>query len=300
MPLLGINLGKVGFLSKAEADELEAVLAQLVAGAVHDRRADGARGADPARPAARAPATDFIALNDIVVARGSLARVVRLDVAIDGSRTSRRSSPTGSSWPARPARPATRSRPAARSSTRVSRNLVVTPIAGYLSAIRSVVVSPRQVVRCAGRRRARGAGLDRRSRGPPDRGRRRRRGPRPGAADPVRGAAGAAAVLGPAPAQGGAAAVVTDARRERGRAGRLLELTVTDLALIDRLRLELGAGSQRHHRRDRRRQEPADRCPGPGARRAGGHDAGPARGGDRAGRGAVRPAARSRSSRSAR
>ena len=29
-----------------------------------------------------------------------------------------------------------------------SRNLVVTPIAGYLSAIRSVVVSPHQVVRC--------------------------------------------------------------------------------------------------------------------------------------------------------
>ncbi len=29
-----------------------------------------------------------------------------------------------------------------------SRNLVVTPIAGYLSAIRSIVVSPSQVVRC--------------------------------------------------------------------------------------------------------------------------------------------------------
>src|SRR5207245_10999919 len=30
----------------------------------------------------------------------------------------------------------------------ISRTLVVTPIAGYLSAIRSVVVSPRQTVRC--------------------------------------------------------------------------------------------------------------------------------------------------------
>ena len=30
----------------------------------------------------------------------------------------------------------------------VSRNLIVTPIAAYLSAIRSVVVSPSQVVRC--------------------------------------------------------------------------------------------------------------------------------------------------------
>ena len=30
----------------------------------------------------------------------------------------------------------------------VARNLIVTPIAGYLSAIRSVVVSPRHTVRC--------------------------------------------------------------------------------------------------------------------------------------------------------
>jgi NAD kinase len=29
-----------------------------------------------------------------------------------------------------------------------SRNLIVTPIAGYLSAIRSIVVSPRHTVRC--------------------------------------------------------------------------------------------------------------------------------------------------------
>ena len=33
VPLLGINLGKVGFLSKAEADGLEPVLGQLAAGA---------------------------------------------------------------------------------------------------------------------------------------------------------------------------------------------------------------------------------------------------------------------------
>ena len=32
VPLLGVNLGKVGFLSKVEAIELEAVLAKLVAG----------------------------------------------------------------------------------------------------------------------------------------------------------------------------------------------------------------------------------------------------------------------------
>ena len=51
MPLLGINLGKVGFLSKAEAGELEAVLGLHRRRRLPDRRADGARGPDPARPA---------------------------------------------------------------------------------------------------------------------------------------------------------------------------------------------------------------------------------------------------------
>src|SRR4029077_9289619 len=37
---------------------------------------------------------------------------------------------------------------AVRTPARVSRNLVVTPIAAYLSAIRSVVVSPFQTVHC--------------------------------------------------------------------------------------------------------------------------------------------------------
>ena len=93
-----------------------------------------------------------------------------------------------------------------------------------------------------GRRRARGARLGRRPRGHPDRGRRRRRGRAPSSGRSASSSpAGAPAVLGPAPAQGGAAAVVTR-DRERADAGRLLELTVTDLALIERLRLALDAG----------------------------------------------------------
>ena len=116
VPLLGINLGKVGFLSKAEATELEAVLGKLVAGefTIDERMALEARILPAGREGSGPP---HHALNDVVVARGALARVCRLDVAI-GRRTSRRSSPTASSSPARPARPATRSAPAARSSTR--------------------------------------------------------------------------------------------------------------------------------------------------------------------------------------
>jgi NAD+ kinase len=145
VPLLGVNLGKVGFLSKAEQHELEPVLLQLVSGAftVGERMAL----AGSILPGGQ-PSTDtFTALNDIVVARGALARVVRLDVSIDESHLATFvsdglvvASPTGSTGYSFSA--------GGPILDPQSRNLVVTPIAGYLSAIRSIVVSPRQVVRC--------------------------------------------------------------------------------------------------------------------------------------------------------
>jgi NAD+ kinase len=146
VPLLGVNLGKVGFLSKAEADDLETVLSQIVAGdftidermVIEGRILRGGRIGQDER---------HIALNDIVIARGALARVCRLDVSIDGSHLATFiadglvvASPTGSTGYSFSA--------GGPILDPVSRNLVVTPIAAYLSAIRSVVVSPRQVVRC--------------------------------------------------------------------------------------------------------------------------------------------------------
>lgn len=148
VPLLGINLGKVGFLSKAEANELEPVLESIVAGeyTIDERMViegrilrGGGRGDGPEER--------HVALNDIVVARGSLARVCRLDVSIDDTHLATFiadglvvSSPTGSTGYSFSA--------GGPILDPVSRNLVVTPIAAYLSAIRSVVVSPQQVVRC--------------------------------------------------------------------------------------------------------------------------------------------------------
>jgi NAD+ kinase len=146
VPILGVNLGKIGFLSKAEAHELELVLDEVMAGqygldqrmllraTIHpDGRPDGG--------------TTFTALNDVVVARGSLARVCRLDVSIDQSHLATFiadglvvASPTGSTGYSFSA--------GGPILDPVSRNLVVTPIAAYLSTIRSVVVSPRQTVRC--------------------------------------------------------------------------------------------------------------------------------------------------------
>jgi NAD+ kinase len=89
----------------------------------------------------------FVALNDVVVARGSLARVVRLEVDIGPSHLATFvadglvvASPTGSTGYSFSA--------GGPILDPLSRNLVVSPIAAYLSAIRSVVVSPDQVVRC--------------------------------------------------------------------------------------------------------------------------------------------------------
>jgi NAD+ kinase len=146
VPLLGINLGKVGFLSKAEASELEPVLEHIVGGdyTIDERMVLEGR---ILRGGGVGEGERHIALNDIVIARGSLARVCRLDVSIDDTHLATFiadglvvASPTGSTGYSFSA--------GGPILDPVSRNLVVTPIAAYLSAIRSVVVSPLQVVRC--------------------------------------------------------------------------------------------------------------------------------------------------------
>jgi NAD+ kinase len=145
VPLIGINLGKVGFLSKAEAADMEDVLTSIVDGGfgIEERLAIEGR---ILRGGARA-AERLVALNDIVIARGSLARVCRLDVAIDDTHLATFiadglvvASPTGSTGYSFSA--------GGPILDPASRNLIVTPIAAYLSAIRSVVVGPSQVVRC--------------------------------------------------------------------------------------------------------------------------------------------------------
>jgi NAD+ kinase len=146
VPLLGINVGKVGFLSKVEASALERVLAQLVDGGftLEPRMALEGR---ILRGGPAAAGERLLALNDVVVARGSLARVVRLDTSIDSSHLASFvadglvvASPTGSTGYSFSA--------GGPILGPTARNLVVTPIAGYLTTIRSVVVGAEAVVRC--------------------------------------------------------------------------------------------------------------------------------------------------------
>jgi NAD+ kinase len=146
VPLLGINVGKVGFLSKVEAQDVEAVLGKLVEGRyeIEPRMALEGR---ILRGGTQPSGERLLALNDVVVARGSLARVVRLDTSIDGTHLASFiadglvvASPTGSTGYSFSA--------GGPILGPTARNLVVTPIAGYLTTIRSVVVGPEAVVRC--------------------------------------------------------------------------------------------------------------------------------------------------------
>ncbi|HNS51350.1 MAG TPA: NAD(+)/NADH kinase [Anaerolineae bacterium] len=82
VPVLGVNMGRLGFLAEMEPAGWDAVLARLVSGDfwIEERmmlyaeyhRGDVCRG-------------QYKALNDVVVSRGSLARMVRLEAEIDGS-----------------------------------------------------------------------------------------------------------------------------------------------------------------------------------------------------------------------
>jgi NAD+ kinase len=145
VPILGVNSGKVGFLSKAEAVDLEPVLERVRTGdySIEPRMVLETRILQGGRGEARAEAHP--ALNEAAVVRGAHARVVRLQVSVAGSHLATWtcdglvvSSPTGSTGYSfsggGPVLDPT------------SRNLVVTPIAAYLSALRSVVVGPQHDV----------------------------------------------------------------------------------------------------------------------------------------------------------
>ena len=82
VPVVGLNLGRVGFLAEMEVGDWREKLQQVVAGEtwLEERvmlQAVLWRGGDALE--------DFEALNDVVIGRTSLARVVRLSTYIDGS-----------------------------------------------------------------------------------------------------------------------------------------------------------------------------------------------------------------------
>jgi NAD+ kinase len=146
VPVLGVNSGRVGFLSKIEPDALEPTLTDLLADEfqVEPRMMLEAylqRKAHPDSPAGG----HFAGLNDAAIVRGAEARVMHLQVSIDGSHLATYvadgvvvATPTGSTAYSFSA--------GGPILDPTARNLVVTPIAAYLSSIRSIVVGPSHVV----------------------------------------------------------------------------------------------------------------------------------------------------------
>jgi NAD+ kinase len=81
-PVIGINLGRLGFMTELTADEAEERLPSLLAGEgwIDERAMLEAELA----AAGREPARTFPALNDVVVARGEIARLIYIEVSVDG------------------------------------------------------------------------------------------------------------------------------------------------------------------------------------------------------------------------
>jgi NAD+ kinase len=83
VPVLGVNLGRVGFLTAAMKDEAELALERLAAGRyVVEQRHTLQAAIVPARgEAASLP----VALNDVTIHKGGVARLIRLNVQVNGA-----------------------------------------------------------------------------------------------------------------------------------------------------------------------------------------------------------------------
>ena len=278
-PVLGVNLGHVGFLAEAEYDDVDD----------HDRgdRRPPLHHRGPAHPRRHRPpdgelVDETFALNEASVEKAARERMLEVVVEIDGRPLSRWgcdgvvcATPTGSTaynfsaggpvvWPSVEA-------------------LCVVPLSAHALFARPMVVAPTSV------RRDRGARAQRRCRRavvrrPPHR--------RPAARRPDRGAprrprrsgwSGCTRRRSPigwwpsSACRSRAGAGPSDAPPTSRGPAMLEEIRIRSLGVIDASALELGPGPDRHHRRDRRRQDHGRDRARPAARRPGRQRRGPHR-----------------------
>ncbi len=148
VPVLGVNSGRVGFLSKIEPAALEETLGELVRDdyEIEDRMMLEALLIRAAHADSGGLSGPFAALNDAAVVRGGEVRVMRMEVRIDDSHLATYvadgivvATPTGSTAYSFSA--------GGPILDPTARNLVVTPVAAYLASVRSIVVGPAHVVR---------------------------------------------------------------------------------------------------------------------------------------------------------
>ena len=155
VPVVGVNLGRVGFLAKVEMHDLEDALKRIVAGdyVIEDRfriaatilRADGGR-------------EEHASLNEVVVARGVRVHMIQVSVEVSGSHLATYvadgvivATPTGSTA-------YSFSAGGSILDPRL-RNMIITPLAAYLSPLHSVVAGEDHVVMLTLREATYGASL---------------------------------------------------------------------------------------------------------------------------------------------
>lgn len=141
IPVFGVNLGRLGFLTACGGQELEGSLRRFVSG---DFSAD-ARMALESYPTAAGNAQSWYALNDVVLHKGGKARVMRLRVQVDGEVIAAFaadgivvSTPTGST-----AYSLSAGGPVVAPS---HDSILVTPISAHALAIRPLVLAPEATV----------------------------------------------------------------------------------------------------------------------------------------------------------
>lgn len=142
VPLLGINLGRLGFLSGAESEQMEQALEAALAG---EARVERRSVLEASVSAGGRHAGTFHALNEVHIGRSGGARAVELEIAVNGVRLWRFvcdgvvvATPTGSTAYALSA-----GGPIVSPEVRGS---IVVPVAPHALGVRPVVVAPSDVV----------------------------------------------------------------------------------------------------------------------------------------------------------
>ncbi|HEY8311431.1 MAG TPA: NAD(+)/NADH kinase [Gemmatimonadaceae bacterium] len=139
VPILGVNLGRLGFLTSCGAGDMNSALAAVVAGDYDVDERMALRG--EASHADGRPTEEWHALNDIVMHKGGFARMLSVRVAVDGEVLGAYNcdgivvaSPTGST-----AYSLSAGGPLVTPSLD---SIIVTPISAHALALRPIVLPP--------------------------------------------------------------------------------------------------------------------------------------------------------------
>lgn len=139
VPILGVNMGRLGFLAEIQPPQLMDALDDILAGKYRVEERSMLQAQIPSW------GVTYHALNDVVVGRETLSRPVYVEVAVDGSRLAIHrcdavivASATGST-----AYSLSAGGPILHPE---SRDIVLTPVAPHMAAARPVVLPPESVV----------------------------------------------------------------------------------------------------------------------------------------------------------